>query len=53
MKGPYVIINSKGQICDYGYSEFNTNEEGRQHILESVNSFKKLLDETINKNASI
>lgn len=44
MKGPYVIMNSKGQICDIGYDVFDTNEEGRQYTLKCVNTFKKILD---------
>lgn len=49
MKGPYVIMNSKGQVIDAGYDVFNTNEEGRQHTLREVEMFKKMLDEARNK----
>lgn len=49
MKGPYVIMNSKGKIIGAGYDVFNTNEEGRQYILKEAEMFKKMLDEARNK----
>lgn len=49
MKGPYIIKNSKGQICDFGYSLFNTNEEGFEYTLKEANTFKEMLDKIMNK----
>ena len=45
MKGPYIIVNSDGHICDYGYSPFNTNEEGREYTLSTAKIIKKILDD--------
>lgn len=50
MKGPYNIMNSKGQICGCRYDIFDTNEEGRQYTLKTVETFQKMLNKARNKN---
>ena len=53
MKGPYVIMNSKGQFVGSGYDLWDTNEEARKELSEQCETIKKVLDELYNtKNVS-
>ena len=49
MKGPYIVTNSKGQICQFGYSLYNTNEEGRQALLKEAELIDKYLKLCVKK----
>ena len=53
MKGPYVIMNSKGQVVGSGYDLWDTNEEAIKELSEQCETIKKVLDELYNtKNVS-
>ena len=50
MKGPYIITNSKCQVCSTGYDFWDTNEEARQQIISECEMIENIINELKSSN---